>query len=252
VPLFGLEGHSLYIDDVLIPAEFLVNHRSIQRDDHAQEVQIYHIELATHDVLVANGAPAESYRDDGNGWLFQNANSGWDQPPKPHCAPILTGGPIVDAVWRRLVERAGPRPGLPVTDDSDVHLLVDGYRVDATSRHGEAYIFPLSTRPLSVRLMSRSGTPAELGLVRDARELGVAVRRIALSQATRFRVMEAADARPAEGFHDHEADNDFRWTNGAAVVPEELFVNFKGPMQLVLHISHTTQYIDHGTAVMAA
>jgi hypothetical protein len=31
-------AHSLYIDDVLIPVEFLVNHRTILWDDHSQEV----------------------------------------------------------------------------------------------------------------------------------------------------------------------------------------------------------------------
>ena len=41
----------------------------------AQEVTVYHIELETHDVLLANGAPAESYRDNGNRWLFQNHES---------------------------------------------------------------------------------------------------------------------------------------------------------------------------------
>ena len=102
------KGHSLYIDDVLIPVEFLVNHRSILWDDRAQEVTVYHLELDTHDVLLANGAPAESYRDDGNRWLFQNANSGWHLPPKPTLRPVLTGGPIVDAVWRRLLDRDGP------------------------------------------------------------------------------------------------------------------------------------------------
>ena len=71
------KGHSLYIDHVLIPVEELVNHRSIEWDDRAQEVKLFHIELETHDVLIANGAPAESYRDDGNRWLFQNSNAGW-------------------------------------------------------------------------------------------------------------------------------------------------------------------------------
>ena len=71
------KGHALHVDGVLIPVEFLVNHRSILWDDRAQEVAVYHVELDTHDVLIANGAPAESYRDDGNRWLFQNANSGW-------------------------------------------------------------------------------------------------------------------------------------------------------------------------------
>jgi len=80
------KGHAFYLDDVLIPVEFLVNHRSILWDDRAQEVVLYHFELAAHDVLIANGALAESYRDDGNRWLFRNANSGWDQPPKPPCA----------------------------------------------------------------------------------------------------------------------------------------------------------------------
>lgn len=63
------KGHAVLIDGVLIPIEFLVNHRSILWDDRAQEVRVYHVELESHDVLLANGAPAESYRDDGNRWL---------------------------------------------------------------------------------------------------------------------------------------------------------------------------------------
>jgi hypothetical protein len=117
------KGHALYFDGVLIPVEFLVNHRTILWDDRAQEVTIYHIELATHDVLIANGVPAESYRDDGNRWLFQNGNAGWTLPPQAPCAPILTGGPIVDDIWQRILGRAGPRRGAPLTDDPDLHLL---------------------------------------------------------------------------------------------------------------------------------
>ncbi len=116
--LLVTKGHALYIDDVLIPVEFLVNHRSILWDDHAQEVSIYHVELETHDVLLANGAPAESYRDDGNRWLFRNGNLGWNLAPKPPCAPVLTGGSVVDAVWRRLLDRGGGRASkcrLPTT-----------------------------------------------------------------------------------------------------------------------------------------
>ena len=103
------KGHSFYFDGVLIPIEYLVNHRSILWDDRAQEVELYHLELATHDVLLANGAPAESYRDDGNRWLFQNGNGALAAAAAEPCAPVLTGGPVVDALWRRLLERAGPR-----------------------------------------------------------------------------------------------------------------------------------------------
>ncbi len=86
------KGHSLLLDDALIPVEELVNHRSILWDDRAQEVTVYHIELETHDVLLADGAPAESYRDDGNRWLFRNGNTGWGLPPAPPCAAGTDGG----------------------------------------------------------------------------------------------------------------------------------------------------------------
>ena len=125
------KGHALHLDGVLVPVECLVNHRSIVWDDRAQEVSLYHIELPAHDVLLANGAPAESYRDDGNRWLFRNANTGWDLPPQETCAPLLMGGPKVDALWRSLLQRDGARPGLPTTDEPDLHLMVDGSRLDA-------------------------------------------------------------------------------------------------------------------------
>jgi hypothetical protein len=246
------KGHSLFLEGVLIPVEFLVNHRSIIWDDRAQEVTVYHLELETHDVLLANGAPAESYRDDGNRWLFCNANSGWDQPTRAPCAPVLTGGPIVDAVWRRLLQRAGPRPGLALTEDPDLHLLIGGVRVDAASRHATAHIFHLpAERPL-VRMVSRAGEPADLGLARDPRVLGVAVRRIALRQGTRFRVIEAADPVLAEGLHAFEPDCGLRWTDGDAALPDMLLQGFDGPLELVLHVGGTTQYPLFGETVARA
>jgi Hint domain/Calx-beta domain len=246
------KGHSLYLDDVLIPVEFLVNHRSILWDDRAQEVALYHIELASHDVLLANGAPAESYRDDGNRWLFQNTSTSWDLAPQVPCAPVLTGGPVVDAVWRRLLKRSGPRPNLPLSEDPDLHLLVDGDRLDPVSRHGAAQIFHLSDRPAAVRIVSRAGAPAELGLARDPRVLGVALRRLVVRKGTRFEVIEANDGRLIDGFHVFEADCGFRWTDGDATIPAEVFAGYSGSLELILHIGDTAHYLLDGRSPRVA
>jgi uncharacterized repeat protein (TIGR03803 family) len=246
------KGHSLYIDGVLIPVEFLVNHRSILWDDRAQEVTLYHVELETHDVLLANGAPAESYRDDGNRWLFQNANSGWDLPPQEPCAPVLMGGPIVDAVWRRLLERSGPRASLPLTDDADLHVVIDGERLDAAERAGDVCVFHLSKLPSYLNIVSRAAAPAELGLARDPRVLGVALRRVVVRKGTRFRVTEANDNRLTEGFHAFEVDNGFRWTNGDAAIPAELYDGFTAPFELVVQFAATARYLADGAAQRVA
>jgi hypothetical protein len=238
------KGHSLFLDGVLIPAEFLVNHRSILWDDQAREVTVYHLELDTHDVLLANGAPAESYRDDGNRWLFRNVNERWALPAVPPCAPVQTGGPIVDAVWRRLLDRAGSRPGLPLTDDSDLHLLADGVRLDAEMRMGDFYVFTLRNLAADVRLMSRAVIPQETGTVRDARCLGVSVRRIVVRQGTRSCMVPASDPLLAQGFHAYEVDNGARWTDGNAVLPTAMFDGFTGPVDVTVYLGGITHYIE--------
>ncbi len=246
------KAHSLYIDDVLIPVEFLVNHRTILWDDRAREVSIYHIELETHAVLLANGAPSESYRDDGNRWLFRNGNSGWDLPPKAACAPVLTGGPVVDAVWLRLLDRAGPRSGLPITDDPDLHLLVNGKRLDGERGVSGNYCFCLTDVPTALRIVSRAAIPQELGLTRDPRMLGVAVRRIAICQRPRWQIIDADDGLLGVGFHSFEPDNGFRWTNGDAVIPAEAFTDFTGPVEIVLTVASTMHYLYEGIRLQVA
>ena len=240
------KAHGLFIDGVLIPVEYLVNHRSILWDDRAQEVRIFHVELETHDVLLANGAPTESYRDDGNRWLFQNANSGWHLSPQASCAEVHTGGPIVDAAWARLLERSGPRLTPPLTTDPDLHLLVDRQRLDPVSWAGDVALFIARHSPADVRIMSRAAAPQELGLARDPRCLGVALRQIAVRQENRFRVIEANDAALTTGFYAYEADNGFRWTSGEAVLPPDLFAGHTGPLQIMLTVASTANYLDEG------
>jgi hypothetical protein len=201
---------------------------------------------------VANGATAESYRDDGNRWLFRNGNSGWQQPPAEPCAPILTGGPVVDAVWQRLLERAGRGSGLPLTDDADMHLLVDGKRIDAIEQRDATFVFRLRGKPRSVRIRSRAAVPQELELSRDPRCLGVAVRRLLLAEARRQRAIEAEAASLTDGYHAFEAADGIRWTDGDAVVPAELFAGMSGPGMLMVQLGGATRYVADGVVGRAA
>ena len=54
--------HALFIDGVLIPVKDLVNGTSISRSvpEGIQDIEYFHIELETHEVILAEGAPVET------------------------------------------------------------------------------------------------------------------------------------------------------------------------------------------------
>jgi hypothetical protein len=69
--LFLSPDHAVFVDDVLIPIKRLINGTSIEHVP-MDEVTYYHIELPQHDVLLAEGMPAESYLDVGDRFNFAN------------------------------------------------------------------------------------------------------------------------------------------------------------------------------------
>ena len=110
--------HALYLDGVLIPAGRLVNGGSILALDQVESIEYFHLELETHDVILAEGAWAESYVDDHNRDMFQNAAEYRalypDQPPADalYCAPRVEHGARVEAVREWLAVQA-QRIGCP-------------------------------------------------------------------------------------------------------------------------------------------
>ena len=88
--------HALYVDDVLIPVMHLVNGRTIRpgMPEGVQDIEYFHIELETHDVILAEGAPAETYRLFENRETFSNFAEyfrlyGRKEEPTPSYAPFL-------------------------------------------------------------------------------------------------------------------------------------------------------------------
>jgi O-antigen biosynthesis protein len=70
------------------------------------------VELESHDVLFAEGSLSETYVDDDNRLIFQNASEYYRLYPqpasqrKPYCAPRVCDGYELEAVRRRLASRA--------------------------------------------------------------------------------------------------------------------------------------------------
>ena len=54
-------NHAMYLDGMLIEAKDLVNGVSIVQAESVEQIEYFHIELDSHDVIIAEGAPSESF-----------------------------------------------------------------------------------------------------------------------------------------------------------------------------------------------
>ena len=112
--------HAMFIEGVLIPAERLVNGVSVVAAARVDRVEYFHIELDTHDVIVAEGALSESFVDDHSRSMFQNARDFAALYPDAepvdaiYCAPRVEDGFVLEAVRRMLGKTAGIKMPGPV------------------------------------------------------------------------------------------------------------------------------------------
>jgi hypothetical protein len=103
-----------------------------------------------------------------------------------------------------------------------------------------------------VRIRSRSASPQELGLARDPRLLGVAIRALELRRSGWRRSVPADDDRLTDGFHTFEAAGAIRWTHGDASLPSGLFNGASLPTMLLVHLGGSTRYHLEGDRSQAA
>jgi hypothetical protein len=115
--------HALYIDGALVPVGLLVNGATIRQAASVDRLEYFHIELERHDVILAEGAPAETFVDCDSRGIFHNAGEFAelypDDFPVPwdFCAPRAEEGSAeLAAIRAALSERAqalgyGPSSG---------------------------------------------------------------------------------------------------------------------------------------------
>jgi hypothetical protein len=110
--------HAMFIEDVLIPVKYLLNGTSVTQIKMAKVIY-FHVELDRHDVLLAEGAPAESFLPTGDRSDFENGGSPLSLHPTfcahSHdsrlmwealgCAPLVVAGPALEAARQRLQAR---------------------------------------------------------------------------------------------------------------------------------------------------
>ena len=84
------------------------------------------------------------------------------------------------------------------------------------------------------------------------RSLGVALRRVAIRQGSKFMLFDAGDERLTAGFHDYEPTDNLRWTNGHAQLPIDAFARFDKGAEVMLHLGGATQYLDDHKGVAQA
>jgi hypothetical protein len=209
--------HAVFVAGVLVPIRYLLNHATI-RQIRNDTVEYWHVELDRHDVLIAEGLPAESYLDTGNRHAFTNggpvvalrpdfARQAW---AAQGCAPLVDAGPALTAIRATLLAQAATL-GHATTEDPDLTILADGVPI-MTAPRGMMWTATLPRGVSEMRLRSRQARPSDMFAdSADTRLLGVAVGRIAVDGMP----WEASDPEAHGGWH--RAERDWRWTDGDAV-----------------------------------
>ena len=262
--LYVSAGHSMKIGEHLVDARLLVNGVTITQQQRFKQLEYYHVDLGEHHCILAEGAWSESYLEcNVNRESFVNADEFYDTHPYhltnsvldkclPHVADYRD--PRHLALFKTLLAHI---PTDRVTTDPDLHLLVDGKRLDAYEFMPHAFMFRVPAGTQVLRLRSRTGSPCELGLPADDRQLGFCVQSLtAHSEDGTVNIrLEPHDTKLLEGFHRAEGTQ-HRWTKGDALLPKGLWgdgtedttLNIQGRALPRYHLSAAQAPYSHTSA----
>ena len=143
------------------------------------------------------------------------------------CAPLTTTPDQVAPVWQALAERSVALgfkiPTPTMIANPDLHIMVDGKRVQPTSDRNSRHVFMVPAGARSITLNSRFCIPADKMVPgqRDTRRLGVRVDWMAIRSSTSETILPADHPGLRQGWNDVERDGTamWRWTDGAATIP---------------------------------
>ena len=120
--LYVTAAHSLLIDGVLVPAELLINGTTITRHEpKGDEMEFFHIKLESHDVVYAEGVPAETLLDVSESFAnFADYHRRYGMPTRQEtpCVPVIpVHGGRVELMSRA---RSALSPWIDLRDHAEV------------------------------------------------------------------------------------------------------------------------------------
>ena len=200
--------HAVFVDGVLIPVRHLVNDATIVQEA-VRRISYFHVELDSHDVLLAEGLPCESYLDTDNRGAFDNVVT-WALHPQfspvdradfaAHtCAPLVERGPLLATIRALLLARAN-RIGFLTSQLLEIAIENPG-RLSVIVPAGAARI----------HLVSPCGFPPG-----ELRRLGAAITEIILDGLP----LDLDSSELSAGFHASKwtPNGAWRWTDGCGVI----------------------------------
>jgi len=117
--------HAIYVGGHLFKAHALINGATVIQERLTRFVTYHHIELDEHDIVMAEGLPAESYLDTGRRNAFEGEGSLLLHPDFKTqdyvtlCAPLIRNGDRLMKLRQHLLHRALAL-GFTATDDLDL------------------------------------------------------------------------------------------------------------------------------------
>ncbi|MDD2877775.1 MAG: Hint domain-containing protein [Acidiphilium sp.] len=248
--LYVSPDHALYLNGCLIPAKSLLNGHSVVQEAR-DRIMYFHVELESHDILLAESLPVESYLEIGNRNFYENGGGAMVLHPSrapleptirdaKACAPFAVDGDAVAAVRARLLARL---PQLRQAPDCRLRAMTDQGPLAVTLLDQMTYRIDL-LRPLSnLVLLSHAMVPAESDAgSRDRRRLGLDIAALEIEGSDGLRAIGLNDPMLRTGWHCEEKTH--RWTNGEAQIPAALL---EGGHALIVRLHAPASGNDDGS-----
>jgi hypothetical protein len=250
-------GHRFNFDGALVPALSLVNGVTIVQDFDIQEFEYYHVELEKFDMLLAEGAAAESYLEVGsNRNSFQNARTVTAHPdfgPAPKNVMLAQyvqkiTPEIIEPIRRELFKRAEILTGARRTGDIGLRIEINGQIIHSQTpcRKKGLYRFEL---PAGLRgdihILSNAAVVRETSLIdrTDTRVIGVGLAGIALITNDQRYEIDLSDSALFGLNEVQEMDGTpMRWTLGEAIIPARLLPKSITSVVFELNVLRTHMY----------